>query len=219
MPLVILPCLYSEVQSPPDADILHGAYPLRRVDDTGVVEIEDEWRVDESHGFAGYLHGPPWCHDAVAGIACLDPVGPWCEVGLEDSRRGAPQGHLGIVCQRGFVDAGIGAPACLESHRCVGRGDGGKGHLAVFQLVGVEVGRDGPRHCAVGNGELRQLVGHDYRVGAGHGVGISESEPVVKQLERQCEPYAVAVVKADCHGIVAVTDFLVFAPRLVPYRV
>ena len=213
------PHLRAEVHAPPDADILLRLDPRGVGYLGGLVEVENQRRVDEVHRLVAQLDGAPRSGEA-SGDVGLDAVGQRCEVGFEHSLGIAPQHHLGIIVERRFVDRAIGALAAAERERRIGVADPGDRLLAVLELVGLEIAGDGPRHgrLLVGEAEFGELVRHGERIGCVE--FVAERHAVVVGPEPQAEFGAVVgVVQLDGHFVVAVAVGLVLAPRLAPLPV
>ena len=91
--------------------------------------------------------------------------------------------------------------------------------MAVEQLVGLEVGRNGPRIAVGGKVEFGPLVGDGERIDAGDLILVAEAHAVVEEAETHREPRAGVVRKTDGHLIAVVAHLLVFAPGLAPLLV
>ena len=205
------PHLCSEVHAPPDAHIFLRTYPRGVGDFRRLVEVDNQVGIDQVDGRAPYLHRAPRGGETARNIG-FDAVGQRCEIGFEHARhRVAAEHHLGIVVECGFMHRAVDAAVGAERHRRVGIGDREQRQVAVFELVGLEVGRDGPRLPGGSEAEFRQFVGDGQRI-SGRRL-VAQGHAVVKGAETQRQLFA-----RQRHGqlVVVVDTLLVLAPRLLP---
>ena len=214
VPLFRRPGVGLRRRRPPDTDALHRPYPLRVPDLRGFVQIQDQRGVDESHGFGSQMHGAPR-RDETSRDTRLRPVGQRREVAPEGERIAPAERHLGIVVQRGFVDAAV-KPRDAERRRSVGVPEVAQRHRTAERLADARIRGNGPRVAVRGEAELGQLAGDDERIARRDLVLVAEAQTVVEEAETHREAHLAAAVQRDGHLVVAAAVALVLAPRLGP---
>ena len=160
------------------------------------------------------MHGAPR-RDETSRDTRLRSVGQRREVAPEGERIAPAERHLGIVVQRGFVDAAV-KPRDAERRRSVGVPEVAQGHRTAERLADARIRGNGPRVAVRGEAELGQLAGDDERIARRNLVLVAEAQTVVEETETHREAHLAAAVQRDGHLVVAAAVALVLAPRLGP---